>query len=286
MKTVAKMMLCGVAALGLGGCQSFLADLGLAKRGASNASVAADSTRLELGRTALKAGAPGTAIYHFERAVLDPQQAPEAYNGMGVAYAQLGREDLAERFFNAALMLRPNDERIARNLDRLYNSNIGSTRRAMASKEKEANAVLAQAEADAVAKGLVDAGTGNVEKRGAIEIDRRRGNVQRASRQEVVISGASPAAKVAPARTARTVGSRSQVRIGTTAAPAPKPEPKPEPQPKPVDKAVNEEAKAKMPTKISANTADIDYGQFVCLPGKDGEPKENANYPIRVSLAG
>lgn len=283
MKTVAKAMLCGVAALGLSGCQSFLADLGLAKRGASNASVAADSTRLELGRTALKAGAPGTAIYHFERAVLDPQQAPEAYNGMGVAYAQLGREDLAERFFNAALMLRPNDERIARNLERLYNSDIGSSRRALAAKEKEANAVLARAEADAVAKGLVDHTTGTIEKRGAVAIDRRRGNVQRASRQEVVISGAKPTANAAPPRTARTVGSRSQVRIGTR-QPAPKPEPVA--QPEPVEKAVSKEAKAIAPTKISANTTAIDYGQFVCLPGKDGEARDEVSYPIRVSLAG
>ncbi|MFL0357721.1 tetratricopeptide repeat protein [Erythrobacter sp. GH1-10] len=197
-----KIILCGVAAVSLGGCQSFLADLGLAKRSASDASVASTDgmSRVELGRAALKAGAPGTAIHHFERAVLDPAQAPDAYNGMGVAYAQLGREDLAERFFNAALMLRPHDQKIARNLERLYKSDIGNSARALAKKETEARAVLAQAEADAVAEGLLDRRPGGIDDRGPVAIDSRRGALQRNSKKEVLISGATPAPMVeAPA---------------------------------------------------------------------------------------
>lgn len=190
MKQSVKFLLCGVALIGTSGCQSFWADLGLASRSASESTMAQEQRvdRLEMGRAALRAGAPGTAIYHFERAILDPATAADAYNGMGVAYARLGREDLAQRFFNTALRLRPGDTRIARNLDRLYASDIGNSPRALAAEAAVVDTFVAQAEAAAVAQGLMEDQDDGIERRGPITIDRRRLPVSRTSARELVLA--------------------------------------------------------------------------------------------------
>lgn len=267
MKNAIKVLICTTAAFGLTGCQSFLADLGLAKRGASDASIAQEegTSRLALGRSALKAGAPGTAIHHFERAIFDPADAPEAYNGMGVAYARLGREDLAERFFNAALMLRPNDTRIARNLERLYESGIGQSRRAKAARDSATNRLVAQAEADAFAQGYLDDNANAVDDRGPVSIDRRRGRTHRDSNREIIISDAQP---VAPKAATKQAVSRAPAANDTAAGARKAPEPA-------------------LPARISAAgpeaPAFFDYTKVACLDGSKPAIKDS-RYPIRVSL--
>lgn len=276
MRTV-KILACSVAVLSLSGCNSFLAELGLGKRGASDPSFAQNdgTSRLEMGKAALRAGAPGNAIHHFERAILDPVQAVDAYNGMGIAYAKLGREDLAERFFNAALMLRPTDERIARNLDRLYNSEIGNSPRALALKEANTDAILAQAEADALARGYMHPEAPKIEKRGAISLDRRRGDLARSSRQEIVISGAEPITKSKPAPAQEALAKRAPDRVGNASPITVGSKPKVEAEAKEVEAAEPEKKDA---------VAALDFSQIVCLSGSNGARSAQANYPIRVQI--
>lgn len=75
--------------------------------------------RLAMGKAHLDAGRPTKAIVAFRQASYDPRVAGEAYNGMAIAYDQLGRADLAARYFEAAVAAAPEDARFARNLARL-----------------------------------------------------------------------------------------------------------------------------------------------------------------------
>lgn len=71
------------------------------------------------GRRALADGRYVAAVAALRLARLDPDCAAEAANGMGVAYALLGRTDLAERYFREAVARDPQDRRFSGNLARL-----------------------------------------------------------------------------------------------------------------------------------------------------------------------
>lgn len=72
--------------------------------------------RLEAGRAHLAGGHPTKAIEAFRQASYNPAFAPEAYNGMAVAYAAMGRQDVARDMFVRAIDLDPTDMRFRRNL--------------------------------------------------------------------------------------------------------------------------------------------------------------------------
>ncbi|MEP3049777.1 MAG: hypothetical protein ABJP48_10540 [Erythrobacter sp.] len=191
MKQITKLMICGTALVALGGCQSFFSKFGLApSRVADTESEFAgvQTQRLNLGLAALRTGNPGNAIHHLERAILEPESAPEAYNGMGVAYAQLGREDLAKRFFDVAIMLKPSDTRFARNLARLDQSAIGQSARALATRDAETAGILAEAASAAEAQGLLPSEAGELERRGNVVIDTRTTSLERTSSNEIRVS--------------------------------------------------------------------------------------------------
>jgi hypothetical protein len=79
--------------------------------------------QLDAGRAALTAGRTSEAIDSFMVARLYAEHAAEAHNGLGVAYSQLGRDDLTEKFFRTAIALAPADERFQSNLARFYERN-------------------------------------------------------------------------------------------------------------------------------------------------------------------
>jgi tetratricopeptide (TPR) repeat protein len=106
----------------LGGCQVFHSAFAAKPAGPKTASVDLSSyfaERLETGRRDLQANRPAQAITAFRQASYDPASAGSAFNGMAIAYSQMGRDDLARRYFTAAMQADPNDGRFARNLARL-----------------------------------------------------------------------------------------------------------------------------------------------------------------------
>ena len=110
------------AATLLGGCQQFHSMFAGKPARAETASVDMSSyfaERLETGRRHLLANRPSQAVTAFRQATYDPATAASAYNGMAIAYAQMGRNDLAREYFTAAMQADPTDERYARNLARL-----------------------------------------------------------------------------------------------------------------------------------------------------------------------
>jgi Flp pilus assembly protein TadD len=118
------MLVLALAALPLGGCQALF---GKSERMAAAKSPAVRGDARELaraeltkGREALDKGNWAEAVMAFREAQRVPEFAAAAHNGMGVAYAQLGRTDIAERFFLLAVSEAPEDRRFSANLAKLY----------------------------------------------------------------------------------------------------------------------------------------------------------------------
>jgi tetratricopeptide (TPR) repeat protein len=110
----------------LGGCQ-FLGQLNLARSGSKSEQQANKATRaipssLTEGREHLRANRNGLAIDAFNLALVRGEDPAAAYNGLGVAYARVGRNDLAYRFFKKANASDPENPVYASNLIRLVDS--------------------------------------------------------------------------------------------------------------------------------------------------------------------
>lgn len=114
---------CSLAALS--GCQ-LLGNLHLTRSSQDRAKVAevaiTSGTAVQDGRDHLRGGRPGLAIEAFNRALASGQDPAASYNGLGVAYARLGRTDLAFRFFKKAALSEPDNAAYSRNLTRLIDS--------------------------------------------------------------------------------------------------------------------------------------------------------------------
>jgi len=108
----------------LGGCQSFPLTSWMSKErpaAAAKRSALAEnkSGALEEGKANLRSGNISAAVASFRIALLDPAARGDANNGLAVAYAKLGRADIAERYFRAAIEQDPNNPKYAANLLRL-----------------------------------------------------------------------------------------------------------------------------------------------------------------------
>jgi tetratricopeptide (TPR) repeat protein len=122
-KHTLSLLLLAVATVPLGGCSLFgKANEFAAQKGPARQLKAEDFAlaRLTAGREALGKGNWAEAIMAFRDARRVPVLAAQAHNGTGVAYAELGRADLAERYFLAAIAAAPEDRRFAANLAKLY----------------------------------------------------------------------------------------------------------------------------------------------------------------------
>jgi len=94
----------------------------------------------------LRQGQISAAIASFSMALAAPEARAEAINGLAVAYAKLGRDDVADRYFREAAALDPNNPKFAANLLRLQD-NVR-----MASAERPAMLAPGRAEEMAVSR--------------------------------------------------------------------------------------------------------------------------------------
>lgn len=112
-------------ALPLAGCGLFFAGNGgpeVAVRAHDNGALdprTAGEAAMAEGRAAMRGGNLIAAMSAFRIAQRDPLTAADATNALGVAWAALGRHDLAEKMFLEAIALAPRDRRFAANLERL-----------------------------------------------------------------------------------------------------------------------------------------------------------------------
>ncbi len=143
---ILKMSTCMVAVIGLSGCQGMLNTLGFNSSASSRPALAnvIGEPDLAAGQDALRAGNISNAIASFRLAMLDPESQADASNGLGIAYARLGRADLAERYFLQATEIAPKGEKYAANLMRFYESDLARSAQAKALRVQQA--ALARAE--------------------------------------------------------------------------------------------------------------------------------------------
>jgi len=129
MKTALRLIaIAGTAAM-LGGCQSFPLTSWMYKNRApvrgEEAVLAGNTTgALDEGRAHLRDGNISAAVASFRIAQLDRSTRAEASNGLAVAYARLGRDDVAERYFQAAISAEPDNPKYIANLLRLQQATL------------------------------------------------------------------------------------------------------------------------------------------------------------------
>lgn len=90
------------------------------------------SALIEAGRDQLREQNFGLAVSSFREALLAEPESAAANNGLGIAYASIGRDDLARRYFERALAFAPEDGSYRRNLDRLAGADTQGAEAAMA----------------------------------------------------------------------------------------------------------------------------------------------------------
>ena len=139
------------------------------------------------GKDALRQGNMSLAVDAFRRAAINPQTAGEANNGLGIAYARLGRTDLAETHFAKAIALAPGDARFSSNLARLYRSDAGE--RMLAQRRAEAEYKFARAQAlENRRMQMASREQAGPERRGALVIENTRSGITRMDKKEVFLT--------------------------------------------------------------------------------------------------
>lgn len=185
-----------VLSLALPGCSALFGTSKLASQSGSQQNVQAaqeatlvrQSALTDAGRRALDQGNTGLAIEAFTRAVRMGEAPAPAMNGLGVAYARIGRFDLAQRYFERATQIDPVEGRYQANLARLMRSPLFARR----NEADQSRALMAQAEQkqDAEARTRQAAAPGQLERIGA---------------NQFFIKTAAPAVGKGPVRTAMVI---------------------------------------------------------------------------------
>lgn len=219
-----------VLSLALPGCSALFGTNKLASQSGSQQSVQAaqeatlvrQSALTDAGRRALDQGNTGQAIETFTRAVRMGEAPAPAMNGLGVAYARIGRFDLAQRYFERAAQIDPADGRYQANLTRLMRSPLYARR----NEADQTRALMAQAEQqhEAEARTRQAAAPGQLQRIGANQFFIQtaapaagKGPVRTA--MVVARKPSSPAADAQPVD-ARTVEAAFDASVGKTAQPA------------------------------------------------------------------
>ena len=201
----------------LGGCQSLFGhstavrspDSGIQQRDSADYA----QSQMALGKEGLDTGQYALAIVGFRNARIFPEQAAGAYNGLAIAYLQLDRPDLAERFFKQAIAEAPGDKRYQANLARFYQA-IPEVAVRVTRDEAATLASLAynqQASAPRAIQLVARAG-----EHRAVTVQAATGQLIRVSANHLMIGGGTPGAPSLDARrrspTAATVAVQKPVR--------------------------------------------------------------------------
>ncbi len=137
-----RLILLATAAVSLSGCSSlFHSAFFRSERSTSTAAAVELTPYTNAGRAYLAKGETGHAIEAFQRALGLGEPVAPALNGLGVCFARLGRPETAQRLFQQALAIAPDNPQYAANLARLERS------QAMAMRDNSAATLMPPAEA-------------------------------------------------------------------------------------------------------------------------------------------
>ncbi|MBL0925058.1 MAG: hypothetical protein IBJ12_11410 [Sphingomonadaceae bacterium] len=111
--------LAGCVSMAVGGCAMHQAGGPDYRLSASAPAQVEGASMLQRGRAQLDAGLDALAIESFRAEIRFNPESADAYNGLAVAYGRIGRDDLAQRYFETALAKDPSNEKVQANLARL-----------------------------------------------------------------------------------------------------------------------------------------------------------------------
>lgn len=195
----------------LGGCQSlFGSKLSIRPAGATTPTgeaVGHAAVQMEIGRKALGDGQFGVAIAAFRNARIDPDQAAAATNGLAVAYSELGRPDLAERYFREAVALAPGDRRFQANLQLFYRQNAQAV--AFTAADLPATAASSTTVSDARVRLVTRTGVP-----GAVTIARPEQRLVRLSANEVRVGSPAPTESTPASAMVQELKAAYPIRVG------------------------------------------------------------------------
>ncbi|MFC3174041.1 tetratricopeptide repeat protein [Novosphingobium bradum] len=202
------------ALLGLGGCKIFGVHRSLSPQAVAleTRSEVWFAGQLQAGKAALADGRFAEAVVAFSNLRGEPGYDAEACNGLAIAYAGIGRTDLAANYFRRAILASPDDARFRRNLAMLEDR--------LAPAKEPARAALADATKGApIASGAAPEAAVRVAARPRIAL-------ARVSDQEVMLQAAPGVAQWEPVRMprpavlAKVSGSHGRTIVMRPAAPA------------------------------------------------------------------
>lgn len=207
MRKVLKIAVIGALAGLVGGCAGSPGGVARANLAATSLDDLFGAQDLDDGKAALRQGQTSLAITAFRRAAINPRTAGEAANGLGIAYARLGRTDLAEVQFAKAIALAPDDARFLANLSRLYRSDAGE--RLLAHRQAQAARQFVRAEAIAAARQNANGNSVGPIRRGALTFESTGSRILRKDGKEVLLTTRDAGgSKASPALAALVPGGR------------------------------------------------------------------------------
>lgn len=258
MKLATKLALTVAVGVSLSGCQALFgphtAHVNSAYGSRLAAGEGAVNPALDQGRQLLRAGRVAQAIEVLRVAQRDPGSMAEASNALGVAYAKLGRHDLADRYFHMAVAMEPGEARFAANMLRLQRDYDLAQRR----NEEAAQLALRAEEEKRVAQARAEAAAS--------------GRIQRVSRGQVAIrtqalpGATAPQVSVMAMTEARGIGNLPETGSRT--------------EPKQAE-AMAEPA---VDTATENRPMTVDFGKRVLAP--KAREVRTGEYPVRVYIGG
>ena len=117
--SMTKYALAGCATLMVGGCATPEVAAPQYRLTTPSAQMAEGTSMLQRGRAQLDAGLDALAIESFRAEIRFNPGSVDAYNGLAVAYGRIGRNDLAQRYFEIALAKDPLNVKVQANLAKL-----------------------------------------------------------------------------------------------------------------------------------------------------------------------
>ncbi len=219
MKAIRRIGLIAATGALLSGCSLFSGNSGSALSASQQADPSTAQTvaeiQLEVGRENLSEGNLATAARYLAGARMHPETRADAANALGVVYVRLGRLDVAQRYFQEALEVQPDNARFATNLARLEGDVSFARAKALETRAEPATEMAQLAVPVAEVRGSREARVAPRQQRHVIhiqtseraeseapqmEIYKRRPVVQMVEREETQGQPVEPQAEVSQAK--------------------------------------------------------------------------------------
>ncbi len=124
--SITKCALAGCATILVSGCAMQQNAAPEYRLSSTAPTVVPGASMLQRGRAQLDVGLNALAIEAFRAEIRSDPDSADAYNGLAVAYGRIGRDDLAQRYFETALAKEPTNIKAQTNLSKLTGNAVSA----------------------------------------------------------------------------------------------------------------------------------------------------------------